>query len=334
MALPLQSSREPPYLSKKDAVRTVNHRTVRDYFYESDGSTMGLYALAAVLGTIFIVLEPIVRLYRFVAYRCRSTQAKNNLCKNTQPSEGLIHLHTCPKTGRHYVTRHLDRVRDAVDVPYLFASGFAVDAFAKYIKPETWVRHRYASPWYRIQMESPDVDVVVQEWEEQEKIVGAALMVQRPHTFWSELMETAEIAAFILRLMFVAPRTACRLCRIVFALVWKGRQVMSCFNKPICLLKFLAVEKGFQGQGIGSNLLKTLESSSPANVPLYERFGFRVFEEYHCTPDCPPLYLMIRAPETTPHSPATTTTAQDASTMSSPETSPDVLPRRPAVVVG
>jgi GNAT superfamily N-acetyltransferase len=60
------------------------------------------------------------------------------------------------------------------------------------------------------------------------------------------------------------------------------------------------------GEGIGSALLRErlrtvegpayLESSNIVNVPLYERFGFRVTEEFRLPDGGPTLYPMLRAP--------------------------------------
>ena len=68
-----------------------------------------------------------------------------------------------------------------------------------------------------------------------------------------------------------------------------------------------------QGLGVGSRLLAAglarvdakglpayLESSSPANVPLYRRHGFEVVEVLKATPDAPEMWAMwreARAPE-------------------------------------
>lgn len=59
-----------------------------------------------------------------------------------------------------------------------------------------------------------------------------------------------------------------------------------------------------QGQGAGSALLKHrlsrldgpayLESSHPANVPFYQRFGFQMTEEFTLPEDGPPVWGMLR----------------------------------------
>lgn len=63
-------------------------------------------------------------------------------------------------------------------------------------------------------------------------------------------------------------------------------------EEPHWYLPFIGVDPGAQGRGVGSALLAAslalvdadrlpayLESTNPRNVPLYERFGFRVLGE-------------------------------------------------------
>ncbi|MDP3852606.1 N-acetyltransferase [Phenylobacterium sp.] len=74
-------------------------------------------------------------------------------------------------------------------------------------------------------------------------------------------------------------------------------------------LWFLGVRPQAQGLGVGSRLLAAglqrvdavglpayLESSSPANVPLYRRHGFEVTREIQPTPDSPVMWAMWREP--------------------------------------
>lgn len=72
-------------------------------------------------------------------------------------------------------------------------------------------------------------------------------------------------------------------------------------------LWFIGVTPEAQGMGVGSRLLAAglervdaqrlpayLESSNPANVPLYRRFGFEVIGQIQPTPDAPVLDAMWR----------------------------------------
>ena len=78
-------------------------------------------------------------------------------------------------------------------------------------------------------------------------------------------------------------------------------------DRPHFYLMTIGVDPKFQGQGLGSALLEAtlakidakglpsyLESSSPKNVPLYQRHGFVVTKEFRAAPDAPPLWGMWR----------------------------------------
>lgn len=76
---------------------------------------------------------------------------------------------------------------------------------------------------------------------------------------------------------------------------------------PHAYLWFLGVRPEAQGLGVGSRLLAHglarvdakglpayLESSNPANVPLYRRYGFEVVEVLKARPDAPEMWAMWR----------------------------------------
>jgi len=78
-------------------------------------------------------------------------------------------------------------------------------------------------------------------------------------------------------------------------------------NAPFAHLVFLGVRADKQGRGLGSALLKRtladvdaqhwpayLETATPANVRLYERFGFEVEAELRCGRDGPQFWTMQR----------------------------------------
>lgn len=80
-------------------------------------------------------------------------------------------------------------------------------------------------------------------------------------------------------------------------------------REPHYYLQSIGVRRGSQGLGLGSALLKEmtrrcdgeqmpayLESSSPKNLPLYERHGFEITSERPITSGGPPLYFMWREP--------------------------------------
>ncbi len=77
-------------------------------------------------------------------------------------------------------------------------------------------------------------------------------------------------------------------------------------ESPHWYLPFIGVDPGAQGKGLGSALLRTalaevdadhmpayLESTNPRNIPLYERFGFRVAGEIQVG-SSPPMHPMWR----------------------------------------
>ncbi|WP_332770684.1 GNAT family N-acetyltransferase [Phenylobacterium sp.] len=80
-------------------------------------------------------------------------------------------------------------------------------------------------------------------------------------------------------------------------------------TEPHVYLWFVGVRPEAQGLGVGSRLLTAglarvdalglpayLESSSPANVPLYRRHGFEVTREIQPRPDSPVMWAMWREP--------------------------------------
>jgi len=80
-------------------------------------------------------------------------------------------------------------------------------------------------------------------------------------------------------------------------------------TEPHVYLWFVGVRPEAQGLGVGSRLLSAglarvdalglpayLESSSPANVPLYRRHGFEVTREIQPRPDSPVMWAMWREP--------------------------------------
>lgn len=80
-------------------------------------------------------------------------------------------------------------------------------------------------------------------------------------------------------------------------------------ERPHVYLWFVGVRPEAQGMGVGGRLLTAglqrvdalglpayLESSSPANVPLYRRHGFEVTREIQPRPDSPVMWAMWREP--------------------------------------
>jgi ribosomal protein S18 acetylase RimI-like enzyme len=82
-------------------------------------------------------------------------------------------------------------------------------------------------------------------------------------------------------------------------------------TEPHWYLPLIGVEPTKQGRGCGSALLRHaleridrdggiayLESTNPANIPLYRRHGFEVVGTIQVG-DSPPLYPMVRRPQRT-----------------------------------
>ena len=99
-----------------------------------------------------------------------------------------------------------------------------------------------------------------------------------------------------------------------FGRILSTRRAMDLYHpmdRPHAYLWFLGVRPEAQGLGVGSRLLAAglatvdaqglpayLESSSPANVPLYRRHGFEVVREFLPGKGAPPLFAMWREAQT------------------------------------
>lgn len=79
-------------------------------------------------------------------------------------------------------------------------------------------------------------------------------------------------------------------------------------EEPHWYLAMIGVDPACQGSGLGTRLLREtlakvdeqllpayLETSNPANLPLYERFGFEIMGEVTGTADGPPTFPMYRS---------------------------------------
>ena len=90
-----------------------------------------------------------------------------------------------------------------------------------------------------------------------------------------------------------------------------GRLSKSHLNEPHMYLWILGTHGDSQGRGLGGSVISKmleecdqkqipayLESSNKANIPFYNRHGFRVLQEVPDLPDgCPPLTAMYRSPK-------------------------------------
>ena len=95
--------------------------------------------------------------------------------------------------------------------------------------------------------------------------------------------------------------------------VGKDMEAHHPMTRPHAYLWFLGVARRFQGQGVGSWLLRSatdrldrsrrpafLESQSERNVALYRRHGFQVISTHRARPDAPLVWSMWREPAPLP----------------------------------
>jgi ribosomal protein S18 acetylase RimI-like enzyme len=112
----------------------------------------------------------------------------------------------------------------------------------------------------------------------------------------------------------MVPRAALTTMRAPNALVrfvrQRSRAVETASVRPTWHLAYLAVDPAHQGRGAARRLLDHvldrcdddgaaawLETTDPANVPLYERFGFATVESIPASRRLPPLWVMRRVPQ-------------------------------------
>lgn len=326
----------------------INRKTLQCYVNAATSRDVCL-VIAGVIGAIFYVtFEPLLHIVAGLVFLLCPSQYMASvkhpciLLESNGVTRSAVRERVCAKTGRTFITRMYDPARDSVEASQVVAAAFAVDPFHQYMFPDVNLRHSFGYLWYQTVICSMTSDVVVQEWKEQEKLVGVLVMSQRKPTLLTELFDNIRLAAFFFRSFpYLAPGNICRMLLMVLGVQQRYAQALEPYGESGSAVKFLAVEKGFQGQGIGSHLLETvtrhfdktekysyLESSNIVNVPLYRRFGYVLFEQYHPTADAPPQYLMIRKPKCLSDSSPSTT--QGATS----ELSPWLQRRKPNVLEG
>lgn len=119
----------------------------------------------------------------------------------------------------------------------------------------------------------------------------------------------------------VAPRLACTLLtaptHVARLALTRRAAVARARGQPSWFLAVLGTDPAHQGRGFGGMLLTHvlhradadrtsawLETDSPANVALYERFGFTVDAHVPAGPTLPPWWLMVRPPASAADQPA------------------------------
>lgn len=268
-----------------------------------------LLPILLVAGVFYFFFSPLLLLIGFLISRRRPLpEIGNHLCQNDTRSHGIISQRVCPKTGRTYVSRFIDTERDTVDAARLISSVFGTGQYTKTLQPEIGPRHTFGHLWHQYLMDSPSYDVIVEEWPEEERLIGVMVYSKRRRTQLQDFIDNSKMMAVAFQYLFINPRTSYMMVRMQFAMALKFRQLskMSKLTNPL-ILKLLGVEKDFQGQGVGSGLLKILlrhadnlcydiylESPDPRNVSLYERHDFELLERWKFHPTSENLHLMIR----------------------------------------
>lgn len=326
----------PPYLhGKAPAPKIVETGNLFQVLRRWDAIHLLQFFLAVLGGFIYLFYSPFFHVIAYFTSKITPSTLRSSWCEDDGQSSGIISQRLCPKTGRTYVTRFFDSQRDVVDCSQMLVNSFNKDPFNVFLQPDIGSRHIYGQFLYRPFCESPCYDIIVEEWVEEEKIVGVLIYSQRQHHPFQEFIDNSKSISNTIRDILIRPRTAYLQLLVAVSMQNKFHQVCDSFGlSNVVYAKFLGVEKGFQGQGIGSSLLQAvtthvnalsryayLESSNIANIPLYERYGFRVVEEWCITLECPPLYLMIRP---IPSNDDSTSTSSPNSMTSTPDGSPMV----------
>lgn len=309
----MDHQRRPGKVSLEGIPVNVNKKTVVDYIKGATWTNLFLCLVSAVAGIIYVTCEPVFSfLYGLVLLVCpRKPRTAMNYCKSPETSYGVLREFRCPKSGRTYVTRFYDPERDSFDAVQVLSAGFSVDPFEQHLFPDIRLRHTYGPLWHANAVFSRTSDVIVQEWKEQEKLVGIIIISQRKGSFFDNWLDVTRMVIFCLRTWpHLSLENIQRIANMVLGIQERYSEVLDPYGSLGSATKFLAVEKGFQGNGIGSNLLDTvaqhldamqqysyIESSHIDNIPLYQRFGYVLFEQYHPTADAPPQYLMLRQPK-------------------------------------
>lgn len=295
----------PPYLKRNDAPKIVNTKRIRDYLKDATFLDRVVYSMGCLLGIIVFLFWPLRPLPRF--FQRQAPDRQNFYCRTLGRSRGIIQ--TYKHNGQSHTVRFYEPLRDSVDAPELCSSGLSNDRFLHYLKPQASIRHTYAPRWFDMSLRVPNCDAIVEEWDDQEKLVGIIVFAQRPLSLYDRVMTFGLITSLILRIALASHRTAYRLVRVFLALSTKEHRLREALG-PLCSIRVLTVEKGFEKEHIGTALLESLmkhcdalklpmlvKATSNDAVPFFEKFGFCVFEEFRCTPDAPPLFLMLRQTE-------------------------------------
>jgi ribosomal protein S18 acetylase RimI-like enzyme len=303
---------------EKDVIINEQKKQIYDYFVESSWQTFFTIICITLCGIIYSLWKSILRPFFCLISVLKCNSALNERspkccftqCKRT----GIIREYRCPKTERTYCIRYFDRERDINDAAALLSSGFAKDPFNIALFDTVNKKHLFTAPWHHATLLSPSVEVIVQEWVEEEKLTGVIIFSDRPGNTWSSMIDVFFLVCFFIEYLgYFSIKDMGRMILVTLNLSDRFYKMCETYGNNLGIIKFLCVEKGFQGQGIGSSLLKSvtdifdskkmlsyLESSNVKNLGLYKRFQYEHFENYYLIKNFPPLYLMLRQPQSIP----------------------------------
>jgi GNAT superfamily N-acetyltransferase len=191
---------------------------------------------------------------------------------------------------------HQATVHDTVRVARTVAAGFFDDPVTQWILPQVERRQQVATAMFQLYVEPY---IAVGETYLTADASGASVWLPPGVELMTPEQEQAFGEALVERLGPDADR--CFQLAEIFALHHP--------EEPIYYCQFISTVPGFQGQGIGTALLRDmlaradregtpsyLEATSPRNRALYERHGYVATGVFTLPDDGPPLWPMWRQP--------------------------------------
>lgn len=179
----------------------------------------------------------------------------------------------------------------------LFAGAFDNDRMARLLHPDQGQRHRYHEHGGRVQIKRAMAYRHVFAAYEDDAVRGIAVWLPPGVTLRPSPPPLRAIPRIAQAL---AQPGAIRLIRR------RQRALAKAHKTPSWHLAFLATDPAHQGRGIGRRLIEHilqradadgtpvwLETSDPANVGLYEKFGFTTTAQIHGEAGLPTFWIMV-----------------------------------------
>lgn len=270
----------PPYLeSKEKASRSVNLLSITGLLGRNDILDNFIKILALIGGLFYFIFQPILDLLRCFVVDTACRKGDFSWCRSEGRSEGVISEFVCARTNRTYTTRFVDPDRDSTDCAQLLVSAFNVDPFTVHLQSNIAARHKFGAGWYKFFFESSAFDCIVQEWKEEEKIVGVLVYSQRKSSFLQSLIDYSKWGAQAIRFLFVSPWATYNQLLMSIAMEQKFQHVCKALKlNNVIHAKFLGVEKGFQGQVSVTTMISSLHSMEHYYISLS-----KILLSYLCT---------------------------------------------------